>query len=465
MNVLRKGKNQKPGKRFSFPKNFLIIPLLFTGLSLNSCMTMGDYNFSHIDANLASGKYLEARSELDLSRLEIYGPQDQVLEALDFALLSHYAWDIKESNTNFSQAEKLIDSYSAKSISQAVASFISNDMIQDYAGEDYENIYTNIFMALNYIQLGQIDDAMVEIRRFDNKLKVIRSNYEKTVEQANESKNEDRIEKSLMKFHDSALARYLSMLLYIHEGDSDNARVDYKYIQKAFSSQKTLYDFDMPGCIQQELSAPKNNTRLSVLAFSGKAPVKIEETSRFYSIEGSVWYQLALPEMRKRPSQITDIQVKAVKKDALSSNDYSKAAGTTIQAEKLESIENIAMDTFRQHYSLIKAKAITRSIAKTATNSTIHALSQSDELGSGGQLLFTMLDLTTKIANAASERADVRCCRYFPATASVASLNLQEGDYIVTVSYCKGTRVLYEDVQEVNIKKGKLNFLESACLR
>ena len=475
--VVKNAKRAEPrGKAFPLKKIFTFVLTAFCLMGFFSCRTMANYDYSHIDANLSQGKYELVREELEKNAVSLYGSHDKVLEALDLALVTRYTGDIQESNKLFTRAEKLMDSYSAKSVSQAVASFFSSDLAQDYAGEDFENIYTNIFMALNYLSQGKDDEAMVEIRRFDNKLKAIRSDYEKVVEQANKSKNKARIEKAATMFYDSVLARYLSLLLYRAAGDSDNARVDAQYLKKAFAAQKKLYDFSLPSSVEKELNS--NKTRISVLALWGKAPIKKENVTRMYTADGSLWYQLALPEMTKRPSQITSVLVSArelagqaasVMSGAGSAGNRASAAtrgpAYTVTAEKIESIENIALDTFNQHYSLIKGKALARSVAKAATNSALHSISRDKDLSSGGKALFTMLDISTKVANIATERADVRCSRFFPANASVACLELDEGDWEVTVSYRKGKTVLFEDVQTVSVKKSGLNLLQSVCLR
>ena len=121
--------------------------------------------------------YEAALNSLELEKEELYSETDTVLYNLDSGILAHYSKNWTVSNANFSEAEKLIEYYYSKSITQNVASFFSNDTVIDYSGEEYEDIYTNIFMALNYIQLGKTEDAFVEIRRFDNKLKALSVKY------------------------------------------------------------------------------------------------------------------------------------------------------------------------------------------------------------------------------------------------------------------------------------------------
>ena len=64
-----------------------------------------------------------------------------------------------------------------------------------------------------------------------------------------------------------------------------------------------------------------------------------------------------------------------------------------------------------------------------------------------------------------SIKADTRQARYLPAYSHSANMALQEGSYNVKVQYMKGALVVHEDVFEnVNVKKSKLNLLESICL-
>ncbi len=418
---------------------------------------MADYNFAGINSNLSAGKYSDVLAELDKNKKSIYSGHDKVLEALDYGLLEHYSGQADSSNSTLGNAEKLIETYSAKSVSQMVGSALTNDTVKDYAGEDFENIYTNIFMALNYIQLGKTDDAMVEVRRFDNKLKLLKLNYEKTVQES-DSDSEVKIKKASVKFSNSALARYLSLLLYRSQNDYDNANVDLKFINSAFESQPSLFDFKVPSSLESELNTPEGLARLNVIAFSGRAPVKVENVLRIPWKENR-WYKIALPEMQKVPSKINRICVTAV--NELDGKTYST------ELEKLESIENIALDTFQQHYSLIFAKSLARSIARTAVNAGLDRASRSDQIQSieGAGLLLSTFSLIHQVATEFVERADVRTSRYFPATASVCGMDVESGVYTVTVEYCSGKKVMYSQVQRIKAGEKSLNLVESACLR
>ncbi len=424
---------------------------------LGSCVTMGDYNFHSVDRNLETGNYEGAAKELEDHSGFIYTARDKVLVGLDEGILCHYRKMYGESNTSFEKAEQLIQEYRAASISQMLISAVTNDTVIDYEGEDFENIYSSIFMALNYAALGKPEDVMVELRRADNKIKLLKLKYQEQIKAADRqiAENGVSVSKVDIAFNDSALARYLSLIVYRSLGDEGNAEVDVKYLRSIFKNQPVLYDFSQPSCIEQELSVPGGMARLNVLAFSGKAPVKKESIIRIPWHTGN-WYKLALPVMEKRESAVNSISVTAV----------NKATGekTSAGLEKIESIENIAMDTFRQHYSLIYARSLARSISRQAVSSAVNSATK-EVSDPGAALILATFDIAHMIATEVMERADVRCSRYFPASASVTGINLVPGNYSVTVDYKQNKKIIYSETFAVTVKKGGLNLVESVSLR
>lgn len=445
--------NEVRARGKAFPRKMLIFSL---SLVLFSCVTMADYDFNRIDANLAAGNYGAVSEELAKKQSTIYGSHDEVLISLDAGLVAHYDGRTEESNKALSRAEKLMDVYYSTSVSQTVASMMTNDMAMDYEGEEFEDIYTNLFMALNYIEEDLFDDAMVEIRRFDHKLKNLRAHYEDFILELEKTQDASKINRVNIQFYNSALARWLSMLLNRVEGDYDNVRIDGTLLEEAFTTQRSLYDFSVPSTVAAEKKARRLDSRLNVLAFTGCAPVKKEDVVRAISWRGSVWYKLALPKMEKRHSAITGVSVTATNK--ATGMQYSCAL------EQIESLENICVDTFQQSYSELFAKAMLRSIAKTATNTAMSTIGRKAATPAMSAL-FTVLDFATKISNEATERADVRTCRFFPAKASVTGMDLPEGDYSVEVEFKAGRHVAYSVKKEISVRAGKLNLVEASCLR
>ncbi|MBO4706375.1 MAG: hypothetical protein J5647_11615 [Spirochaetaceae bacterium] len=597
---------------------YKVLPLLFAVLFLCSCATA---DFSNVDATVVRGDYSAARRAIDAQKDSLYSDTDKVLYNLDAGLLSHYSGDWNQSNKNFSEAEGLIEEYYSKSISQGVSSYFVNDLVVDYAGEDYEDIYTNFFMALNYIHLGKFEDAMVEIRRFDNKQKLLTTKYASQMEYA-ENELGSGYSNVALQFQNSAAARYLSMLLYRANGQPDSAEVDRKLLLRAFSEQPSLYDFSVPSCVNDELSVPKGKARLNFVAFTGQAPIKIEDVER-YDVGDGVYCKIALPLMVDRGSSVSSISVDVydasgvlqttvesvpedyyvepetvyepeyiyededdfddfddfdakdpvsrrsayfrvntiiedtcspevsnrVKRETgitggatnattrTSSSSDNLSAATPIsspsatsstassttsssssdtstrsaaararalvtgvnpdagnsssnetaptglggtqsnfvptgdalyrtQLEKIESIENIALDTFGQHASVIASRAMIRAIGKTMKTG---ALSLASELTDDSSLsmLFSVLSFASQVTDEITEQADLRTSRFFPAYIYVGGITLDPGVYTIVVSFrgSSGQVMSSNTYENVNVTAKSVNIVEAICSR
>lgn len=435
-------------------KTFLNILCVSMLLIVTSCTTFRDY--SNIENEIAMGNYENACATLVAEKKDLYSKQDVVLYHLDLGLLSHYAqnWDI--SNENLQIAELVIEEYSAKSISQAVTSSFVNDNTKDYAGDDYEDLYTNLFKSLNYIHLSEYDEAMVEIRRFDNKVRLLSEKYGEAIDKA--KKSADSYDASStgdfsgkVNFHDSAFSRYLSMILYRDSGDVDNARIDARYLDDAFLTQKQIYPFAKPKSIAQELEElPAGFVRVNFVSSSGLSPVKEALTYEVFS--GDTLLKFQVPVMKKRPDEVATVIV-----------TISDSDGNIIETEKLEkieSIENIAMDTFSQKQNLIYLKTFIRASAKAVAAVAVNKKTEESEIAG-------LINIITKIAVDVSEQADLRTSHFFPANVWCGGVTVPEGDYSVTVSYLDimGSVIAIKNYNNVSAKAGQPNIVESICVK
>lgn len=440
-----------------------LVPVLFFLLLISSCVSYADH--SAVYARLYDDDYESARDILEAEKSVLYSEHDQVLYDIDSGILSHYAGDWKYSNERLSDGERLIEYYFSKSISQSVLSWLENDYAKDYDGDDYEDIYTNLFMALNYIHMDEIEDAFVEIRRFDNKQKALSSRYAAELQEArNELRSNGATqiasyESSTLSFNNSALARYVSMLLYRSRGKSDDARIDYDQLLLAFQSQKQLYPFAVPASIEEELSVPEKMARLNIIGFTGLAPQKFEDVVRVQNDLGT-YFKLALPFMLPRGSAVRRINVTAI-------GDSGEKYTTTL--ERLESIENIAMDTFGQKQALIYSRTFARALSKSVATSVAYgAAAEFDNRGdSSTALLFDLIGLASQIHTEASEQADIRTTQYLPAYADVGGLTVKPGVYTVYVDFinANGSVISSETFTEVSVTSNAINLVEAVCLQ
>jgi hypothetical protein len=99
---------------------------------------------------------------------------DDLLFALEDGLLLHVAGDPELSNSRFEFAERRVDELYTKSITRALLSLVTSDLILKFEPRGIENFLVNYYRALNYLQLGERQEAAVEWRQLASKLQFSR---------------------------------------------------------------------------------------------------------------------------------------------------------------------------------------------------------------------------------------------------------------------------------------------------
>jgi hypothetical protein len=426
--------------------------LLLSFFVFSSCATA---SFARVDETIAEGRYADGVKELEKGKRKLYRSQDAVLYYLDKGLAAHYAGLYGDSSALLEEGERAIEAAYTKSVVMTAGSYLVNDTLVEYGGEDYEDIYINAFNALNYYHRGNMEDAMVEIRRMNNKIQFLASKYGITMTELQEKALEESgvvpSNPEVSWFSDSALARYMGVLFHRAGGRMDDARIDYEQLHVAFANAPSLYSFPVPSSVEGELDIPPEAARLNVLAFSGLSPVKKEEVLRI-PVSTSNYVKIALPVLTPQNSRVKAVEIVF-------------DSGERMPLEPLEDMDAVARDTFKNKSGVIYLKTIIRAAAKGLTSSVLDERAESTE-GTAG-LILGLFSLGNKIFSEISEQADLRISRYFPAMAWVGALNLEPGVYSFTVRYLdSGGRVISSFRKEnMAVTARALNLAETACLR
>ena len=458
-----------------------LIILLGAGVVLGSCATTRNARFVEIDEAAESSNFEVAVQEVESEKEDLYGRRDTLLYYLDAGVLHFYAGNYDKSIARLEEAERLIEELFTVSVTQAAATFVVNDNVQDYAGEDFEDIYLNVFKALSFLEQGDQGGAFVEVRRIDNKLNLLEDKYvglAESYEQAEES--QVSVSPGESRFYKSALARYLSLIMYRAQGDYDAARIDYGEMEEAFQQQGNLYDFPLP--FEESVAQRSEQPRLSVLAFTGRAPLKKAETLRIITAANSVfityesendrgelipeglgriywpgveegyWFRFQLPRMELRGSEVDRIRV-------LADGEVLGEMGM------LENMERIAQDTFKVKQPLIYVKTVTRAIVKGIVAERGKEGMQRAAASSGsvaGLVAGVVGSVAADVATEVTERADLRVSRYFPAHAYAAEWSLPPGTHDLSIEYYDGDSLIYRDnVGPVTVSAEQANVVTS----
>ncbi|MDR1149991.1 MAG: hypothetical protein LBK66_15325 [Spirochaetaceae bacterium] len=456
-----------------------------------SCATRPDV-YKKVDGAVSAASYEDALAEIEAAQTipagkkkpkkPIYPEKNTILLNLDKGMLEHYAGKYDASYQDLIQAEQNIEDAYTKSVTQDLGSYMANDNVKDYAGEDYEDVYVNIFNALNAYHLnnGQALALINDLTAQGGELQVLAEKYSQDA-----SKAKQFLDGALkvggtvfslgtvtwpdaaqVTFTNSALARYLAAVFCMADGNKDMARYNMFELQNAFATP-VYQGMTVPAALTVSgdrgseegalLDIPAGKGQLNVLAFTGLSPIKIEKEETFLlpflqmlALKKAV---VKIPNLQQRPSVINAVSV-------------SVQGGDTLNLELLENIDAVLTDTFNGHQSSIYLKTFTRVMTKyivadAAAQATVKAAQDQ-----GGNVLVAVaagqgIALAAKKGLDATEAADTRSARYLPSKAYIGAVNLDPGTYTITVNFNDGSSV----IKTVDVKAGAISLVEAVCLK
>jgi hypothetical protein len=457
-----------------------LLPLGLLLLAGCAILRTSKSHYAGMDVLLAKGDYPAAIAKIEAAKNRAYTYKDRVVYYLDIGMLYHWNGDYAKSNEMLEKAERGIEQNFTKSLSRSASSLIMNDNILAYSGEDYEDIYLNAFKALNYLALGQNDEAFVEVRRINEKLVQLESKYDKIAQKMSRATEaRETFVPGKSHFQESALGRYLSILLYRNDYKWDDVRIDLEKIARGWKLQPDICTFPKPDFTRTTKRLAPSKGRLNVIAFSGLAPDKKASTFYIHTEENLIvlagstenylgkqnlsglsmitWpgvnagyhFKVQLPHMRSRISRVGRIEVEI-------------SGGVTEKMQRLESIENAATETFSIQKPLIFLKTVTRAVTKGLAAE--QAKQKMTENMDDGAAFFTRIAADLMVDT--TENADLRISRFFPAEAFIREIHLEAGTYDIKVNYYNHAGILLgsDERSSVNVKAGRLTVLESSYL-
>ncbi|MCL2381170.1 MAG: hypothetical protein FWC64_06190 [Treponema sp.] len=431
------------------------VTILAAGLlfAFASCASTPDSQ-AKVDAGVQAGLFEEALTRVDYERgrrgrgrVAVWNhPRNDILFYLDRGMIRHFAGLYEDSFHDLHTAERLIEEAFTRSLTQDISALMLNDTVRDYQGEAYEDLYINVFNALNLYFMGSLEGALVEIRRLNEKLNLLADRYERVARRmldANQQLDSAGLPIEASRFSNSALARYLGILFYRAAGNPDGVRIEHEELVRAFGLAPDIYTHPIPSSVYDEISIPAGKARLNVIAFTGLSPIKVEEhiwlPLPFPPPNHSV--RIALPVMLRRPQAINRVEAVVVE------------TGERFTLELLEDMGAVAKDTFRSTYSL----TVIRSAARAITRATAAAIGAQIAEETGGQGMGLAVGILGRVFAEAAERADTRVSRYFPNHALVGAVNLEPGSYTVTVFFYGSAGLVNTQSRPIEVREHTLN--------
>jgi hypothetical protein len=430
--------------------------------------------YQPITAELQAGHVDSALQLIEIAREKNkYDEKDRFIYFVDAGLLNHYADQFDTSNEKLHLAETAAEELYTRSVSRAIASMLLNDNVLEYSGEDYEILYTNLIKAMNYVALGNAEDAFVEVRRVNLKLDQLEQKYTDLEQRYRRAAKDDSTVVELeydiepVRFHNDAFARYLSMHMYAADGKLDDARIDYDLMAEAFQTQPHIYDFPMPEI--QYLS--EEQAILSVVGLAGLAPVKEAVNFRlrtdkqlnlvqvlyddksledpFYThipleVSEDYYFKFSVPKLVDRVSDIQSVEVLA----------NGKLLG---QLQLLENVNNVSRETFATKKSFIFIRTLARAITKGLAAHKVKK--KVDTGGLEGWLKKSAVDVGTDFL----ENADLRSTKFLPGKIYVADFEIPPGQYDLTIRFLRadGSLVKESDIPQYQVTIQGVNLVRA----
>lgn len=470
-------------------QSYRFIVILFSLILFTTCATKLSY-YSSLNNLLRSEDYQKAYELIEQNKSKQYSEKDALLYWLDKGITLHYAGKYDESIKVFTNAEKLAEELYTKSISEEAASFLISDNVKSYYGEDFERIFINVFQALNYLFLNQYEDALVEARKVDHKLKTLQVDYG--------GKN---------VYKEDAFMRYLTGILYESGNEFNDAFVSYRKSIKEYSSNTKIYNFGVPeDLLQRALKVAKilhlreefdeisskfnlgvqyknyelqNNTgELILFHYSGFAPYKVdhyievsfgEGWAYVGSLQATTQDQAEIQKARQIARAIASdeqfivafpkfvpVESKILSAIVEVYNDQNQKV-TSSKTFLVEDVETIAIQNLEDRISKIRIKAIARATIKYVLSReiAIRLSKNTDEVSSW------LIKKALQTTSAATEQADKRSWRTLPKQIFMSTTNLPPGKYRIEVKFLdkNGAVVQFKEIKNVTILANKKTFL------
>jgi len=380
---------------------------------------------------------------------------DRVLYLMNTGMLERMAGDYDASTRTLEAAKGQIEQLRALSLREQALSVTVNDATKAFTGEDYERVMVNNFLALNYLERGQLDAARVEALQVDVLLR----------------EKQQRTSKS-NPYQEDAFARYLTGIIYEDEGEWSDAMISYRQAYEAYNRQLKAFGVALPESlkhdlirladrmgiadeakryreefkIDQTLSEAELLERGEVIFVvnAGLAPLKREKAVTALNPATGRIVRVAVPEYHARAHPFAFAKLSA-----------DSASATT---SRVENVEAIAIKTLDSEMAGITARAIARAIAKdTLAGAASAAGSNNNSSGAAGAAL---LGLAVNLAGVFTERADTRSWFTLPGEIHLARLALPPGEYKLKIElHGKDERVLDSNEIKIALRKGEKKYL------
>lgn len=441
--------------------------LLLIGLSalllLASCASYRQQSAQYYQS-LEQADYDQAEKALGKNRL-LKKKRNRLLYLLEKGKLAHLKGQWEESNRHFNEADGMMES-ERNSLGDIAMSNLLNPMMKTYRAEDFEKYLVHYYKAINYLQLNNREEALVEARR------ITLRNYA-LVDKAGQRDRYDQ----------DGFALSLQGMIYEAAGDWNNAFIAYRNAANLYLENKgSHYGTSLPTQLKKDVlrmahrngfidelqryerlwnmgydpgQAPEGG-ELLLFWESGSAPVKVQEDIMFSLVKGAGGsffftdsrglYNVPFDmngNYRQSNLSLTDLRTFRVALPRYESQPAPYSHGLvqlnqqSIVFEKAEDIETLAFATLKERMLKELSSTLTRMAIKKLAEAAVrnagdnksdkNMTEEEKKKEKKKENQREALALGLQIFNFATEKADTRNWQSLPNTIHYARIPLQKG--------------------------------------
>ena len=445
--------------------SYLLYFLCIVAMVMASCTTKSTLRLEKLSNATSSGDFKTAIQDIKKNP-KLYGKHNQFLFYMDIGVLYHYDGNVDSSNYYLLKAADIYDQLFARSVTNEAAAIMVNDNIRPYRSKPYELVMLHQYIALNYLKIGMVDEALVETRR--------------TQLLFNEWERKDR---SGSKYTTDGMFHYLSSIAYDAAGEPDDAMIslykaikayqdgplalpdlirNYAYFMFALNDRTSDNELlgltaDVP---EQKFGELQNNqSEIIVIGYAGRAPAlgegswwgtyvkdgllivnhtlpdgktetmnlpapllpekEREKAEKGEKTEAGTTFHIkfALPELRPVPSKTSTFTVRC------------SAIAEPVRTVVINDLEKQAAKNLEDTRPKTLARTVVRVVLRT-----IAAQKAKERIQTSSAVANLLLNVGTDILTDQMEKADTRSCFLLPKTIQIARIAVKPGTYSVNVS-------------------------------
>lgn len=373
---------------------FLILLSVFSVAVFSGCATYQD-KVGESRRLISSGNIDQAVAKFH--QLSAVDDGDKLVHLLDYGVALQIAQRTEESTKVFLQADKLSENLDYHSVSRVAGSLLTSEENIQYKGDTFEKIFINAYLAMNFLELGKLDDALVESRRINEKYVKLRGEEKK-------------------EFELNPFAKYLSAIIWEANRNYDDAYIAFAEAYKLSPEISTIR--------QDLIRSAKRARRMDEYDKWKKAFPDVEEKPEWYDRkmgELVVIYQQGWGPRKdfERGSQRFP-RLRPVYNYTQRARVDVISAGTSYPSRFVYDVERAAIKTLMEDRGALIGRRVGGIVAKEIVADQIR---QKDEL----------LGLVSWIFFHASDRADLRQWSLLPQTIQLIRVPLSPGRHKVVV--------------------------------